>query len=498
MRTLQSTQAQPRPLGELLAGMNPVASPYAALPISHLTLDSRQAGSGSLFFGLPGEKSDGREFVSKAFASGASAAIVESQGWHVENSDRPCFAIANLRAKVGVIADRFFGHPSRTLCVIGVTGTNGKTSCATLLAQALELLGHKSGFIGTPGWGFLDDLEPSTLTTPDAVTLQSHLAALVERGADSVCLEVSSHALDQGRIEGVQFDSAVFTNLSRDHLDYHKSMDAYAQTKLLLFQRQELKSAVINISDPVGAQFSGEKLNARLWTFGRAAPADVFPLWHRVSEKGLSMSLRSPIGEIEFESRLHGDFNVENLMAVVTTLVAQQYSSSDISRVMARLDPVIGRMNLCKGSGGLRPTVVIDYAHSPGALKASLESARSLTRGALWCVFGCGGERDRGKRPTMGQLASALADHVVLTNDNPRGEVPSQILSAIETGLERPADAVIPDRAQAIAYAIENASPHDLILIAGKGHERFQLIGNQAIPFSDREVAEQLLGMMPC
>ena len=491
--------AQPaRQLGELLQGVVTPEGASASALVTSLTLDSRTASAGSLFFGIPGAKTDGRQFVDQALRSGAAAVLVEGRGWDAKHQIEHCYPIDGLREQIGNIANRFFGSPSHALCVVGVTGTNGKTTCATLLAQALDLLGRKSGLIGTTGWGLARDLQPSGLTTPDALTLQSRLADLAAQGADSVCLEVSSHAIDQGRIEGIHFNSALFTNLSRDHLDYHPTMEHYAETKLLLFRRKELESAIINVSDPVGRAFAREGLSARLWTYGDDASADVFPIKVEIDTGGIALGLESPIGEISFSSALRGHFNVSNLTAVVTMLVAHGYSAAKISEVMGQLEPAPGRMLFCQGSGDGRPTVVVDYAHTPEALSTLLKSLRTYTQGEMWCVFGCGGERDHGKRSQMGQEASEWADRIVLTNDNPRGEDPEEILSDIAQGMSTPAEARIPQRDLAIAYALAHASPRDLVVVAGKGHETSQIIGDRVMPFSDQAIAEEILRKMPC
>ena len=494
---MQSMQHAPRLLGQLVKGIVEVEPQQESLPISELTLDSREVRPGSLFFAVPGQAIDGRMFIDQALESGAAVALYERQDSVPIDSAR-CYPVDDLRKWVGRIASRFFGLPSSALCVIGVTGTNGKTTCASLLTQALSALGRRSGFIGTPGWGFSGALQSTDLTTPDAITLQAQLAELAVQGADSVCLEVSSHALEQGRVEGVEFNAALFTNLSRDHLDYHASMDRYAETKLLLFQRSELESVIINVADPFGERFAASGLSAQLWTFGEDAKADVYPRAIDVHRSGITLHLASPSGEIAFESILRGRFNAANLMAVATTLLALGYSPQDISQVMTDLVPVPGRLEFCPGSGGSRPTVVVDYAHSPEALSQALTALRPYTDGQLWCVFGCGGERDRGKRALMGERASCLADRVVLTNDNPRNEDPMQILSDIGQGMSMPAQATIPERHLAIAYAIGHATPGDLILIAGKGHETSQIAAGKTIPFNDQSVAEHILGDMPC
>lgn len=498
MTAFSASEPRVRPLSHLLKGMVSLDPDLASIAVSNLTLDSRKVESGSLFIAMRGNKADGRDFVNHAVNSGAAAVLVENDINGIDHFDGMCLAIPDLRSKVGVIADRFFDHPSSRLFVIGVTGTNGKTSCAFLLTQALNALGKKSGFIGTTGWGFDGNLQKSELTTPDAVTLQLQLSQLVTAGAEGVCLEVSSHALDQRRVEGVEFSSAIFTNLGRDHLDYHKSIERYKDAKFLLFQRRELKSAIINISDPVGAEFAAEKIDARVWTFGNSPKASVYPLKINQNQNGIELLLNTPVGKIQLSCALHGNFNIENLLAVATTLVAEGYSAEQIGSAMSGLTPVEGRMEFCRGLGEQSPLVVIDYAHSPDALSAVLQSIRSMTAGQIWCVFGCGGDRDKGKRSLMGQAASMFSDRTVLTNDNPRSEDPSSILDSILAGMNRPPDAVIEDRQSAIKFAIDSAGAEDTVLIAGKGHENRQLISDQELPFNDREVVETMLGASRC
>ena len=275
-------------------------------------------------------------------------------------------------------------------------------------------------------------------------------------------------------------------------------MERYAETKLLLFRRTELESVIINVADAVGCAFASQEFSAKLWTYGHDDSADVFPVKIDVESGGITLCLHSPIGEMSFTSELRGHFNVANLSAVATTLMAHGYSASRISEVMGELQPAPGRMLFCRGSGAGRPTVVVDYAHTPEALSTLLKSLRTYTDGELWCVFGCGGERDRGKRAEMGRAAAVGADRVVLTNDNPRGEDPDEILSDIADGLSVPAQAHIPQRDLAIAYALEQAASRDLVVIAGKGHETSQIVGDQVLPFNDQAVAEEILRTMPC
>ena len=483
-----------RPLLEGVVALNPGDD----REISGLSLDSRQVCGGGLFFGLPGAGRDGRCFIGDAIAAGAVTVLYEQTGWASDQCRPGCYPVTDLSHRIGHIASRFYGFPSRILCAIGVTGTNGKTTCAALLAQALGALGRHSGFIGTVGWGMPGSLEATAMTTPDALTLQAQLAQLATQGADSVCIEVSSHALVQGRVEGVEFDVALFTNLSRDHLDYHQNMDDYAAAKLLLFQTNELRSAIINASDPWGVKFAQAGLSTQVWTFGTRAPADVYPLSSDLGRDGMRLTLATPHGEMAFCCPLLGSFNVANVVAVVTTLLALDYAPEVICRIMPGLASVPGRMQMCAAADGAAPMVVVDYAHTPAALAQALDTLDQQVTGELWCVFGCGGDRDQGKRPQMGEVAGRCADHVVLTSDNPRSEDPDRILADIAAGMRATPAAVLADRRAAIAFAIDHAGADDLVLIAGKGHETHQVIADKVIPFDDRVVAEELLGVNRC
>ena len=485
-------------LGYLLGDIVKTKSDHYSIPISSLTNDSRRVLTGSLFFGLPGVNHDGRDFVKSAFDGGASAAIVESFSQGSALTTKPCYHVYNLKSHIGRVASRYFGQPSKLLMTIGVTGTNGKTTCSILISQALSILGRKCGFIGTNGWGFHDNPQESKLTTPDAIELQKRLFELVKHDADSVCLEVSSHALDQGRIEGTDFDLAVFTNLSHDHLDYHGCIENYAQTKLLLFKRAELKKSIINVEDPVGKLFCDSDVSGDLWTYGNDSKADVFPLEQKFLADGLSLILASPLGNISFKAGLFGKYNAKNLIAVATTLLALNCSISEVSYAMSQLKTVEGRFEFCQRFHDKQPSVVIDYAHSPEALKQVISSLRSYAEGKIWCVFGCGGNRDREKRSLMGQCASKFADHVVITNDNPRNEDPEKIISDIMSGVQFSNVTLIPDRAEAIKHAVSHAKPRDVVLIAGKGCEKNQLSGDEVIPFCDKTAAEQALKEMLC
>jgi UDP-N-acetylmuramoyl-L-alanyl-D-glutamate--2,6-diaminopimelate ligase len=413
--------------------------------------------------------------------------------------DAPLLAAVNLAQQAGLIAERFYGCPSRELFVVGITGTNGKTSCSQFLAQALHSEEHPCGVIGTLGNGLVDRLTPGTHTTPDAVALQQCLAELRDAGARSVTLEVSSHALDQGRVVGVNFTAAVFTNLSRDHLDYHGDMAAYGQAKLRLFHAPELRYAVVNGDDEFSKVILatlGSEVTAVSYGLGAAVAADVPHVQGKVvrlAREGLVMTVSTPWGEGELCSPLLGRFNVLNLLAVLATLLVSGTPLVEALQRLARVRSVSGRME-CFGGDDHQPLVVVDYAHTPDALQQVLTALREHCRGRLWCVFGCGGDRDRGKRSLMGAVAAHLADRLIITDDNPRSEEPSRIVADILDGIDdKEAAAVIHDRGAAIGAAIAQSGVNDVVLVAGKGHETTQQIGENKLPFRDQAAVQRFL-----
>ena len=382
----------------------------AQTPVTGLALDSRQVAPGDLFFAYPGAAGDGRDYIDHAIVRGAAAIVYEEGDATVPlEPGIPAMPVNQLRDKVSVIAARFFDNPGQTLFIVGITGTNGKTSCAHLLAQAFSSLGVRSGLIGTLGSGFVNNLKKNPLTTPDPITLQSKLKELKEQGATHVCMEVSSHALAQGRVSGVSFDAALFTNLSHDHLDYHCSFEDYANAKARLFETT-LRFAVINRDDEFGQRLV-KKVNTTTWTFG-LVQGDVSATKVEVGLNGLSVALKSPSGAIDTRARLVGRLNVHNILAVATVLLADGTSSSGVARAIDSLRPVPGRMELFQQGETCEPSVVVDYAHTPDALERALCSIREHCNGKVWCVFGCGGDRDRAKRPLMGAIAERLADVV--------------------------------------------------------------------------------------
>ena len=464
----------------------------------HMTADSRLVKPGSVFVAYKGEAADGRTFISQAIENGAAAVIWEQSDfawrdeWQVPNQ-----AIVDLKQQVGQMASEFYGQPSQHLWMIGVTGTNGKTTCTHWLAQAFSALNRKAAVVGTLGNGILSaGLSETKNTTPDSILLQQMLADYLSQKASVVAMEVSSHGLDQGRVNGVSFDIAVFTNLTRDHLDYHGDMQAYAAAKKKLFAWDGLKVAVLNRDDAFGIELAQElkAQGKRVLTYGLAKTVvddtDISVSSLELTEQGMRLEVQTPLGDAVISASVVGRFNAYNLLAVLTTLLASDVSLADAVKALSILKPVAGRMQ--QYGGGALPLVVIDYAHTPDALEQVLKSLRAQTKGQLVCVFGCGGDRDSGKRPLMGKVASELADKVIVTSDNPRSELPAGIIKAVMNGVKQNAIS-IENRSDAIDHAIKNAQAGDVILLAGKGHENYQEIAGVKYPFSDIEKAQQFL-----
>jgi UDP-N-acetylmuramoyl-L-alanyl-D-glutamate--2,6-diaminopimelate ligase len=460
--------------------------------IRGLAIDSRNIKPGDLFLAYPGQRSDGRAHIAQAIAAGASAVLWDSSGFHWNTAWRvPNLGVADLRSHLGEIASRFFGNPSRDLWLAGVTGTNGKTSCSHWIAQSLTRLGRKTAVIGTLGSGFPGELDTAMNTTPDAISLQSKLAALRAAGATGCAMEVSSHGLDQGRVNGVEFDVALFTNLTRDHLDYHQTMEDYGAAKARLFHWPSLKHAVVNIDDRFGREIAESidrsRVNVLGYGFGKGEIAG-----HRLdlSTRGLKLEITTPWGPAHLTSRLIGGFNAANLLGVLGVLMTAEVSLQDAVDALAHVEPVPGRLQMIRLPDA--PLVVVDYAHTPDALEKVLQTLRDLLPpGAkLHCVFGCGGDRDPGKRPLMGQVATCLSDRVIVTSDNPRSEDPRAIIEDVVAGAQSNYE-IEADRSVAIFKALQSAEPDDVVLIAGKGHETYQEIGTQRLPFDDVQVARE-------
>ncbi len=479
-------------LSVLLEGISEIDM-NADCVVSSITLDSRRVTRGSLFLAVPGGDVDGRKFISHAVDRGAAAILYEiSDNFIPPEVAVPVYPVNQLTSVMGKIADRFFDSPSTKLTVIGITGTNGKTTCTQLIAQTLDAPEKRCAVIGTLGNGFVGALDETINTTPDVLTVHALMAKYLSAGANCICIEVSSHALDQGRVNGVAFDIAVLTNFSRDHLDYHGDMESYAAAKKKLFALPGIKVAVINREDDLGKQLlSAIDESIRVVSFG-LSEGDYFASSIVTSINGLQIDAVTPAGAISFSTRLFGQFNAANMLTVLAVVAEHGLSIDEIAKRFQTLIPIEGRMERFGGRDQL-PLVVVDYAHTPDALEKVLQALREHTTRALWCIFGCGGDRDRGKRSQMGHIAEQLADHVILTDDNPRHEDPAQITNDIQSGMQSSAR-VVHLRAEAIRDVISEAAEGDIVLLAGKGHEDYQQIGSKKIHFSDRETVTRILG----
>ncbi|MGH8528500.1 MAG: UDP-N-acetylmuramoyl-L-alanyl-D-glutamate--2,6-diaminopimelate ligase [Nevskiales bacterium] len=490
--------ARAQRLPDLLAGW---ASAVPDLEIGAVAVDSREVTPGALFLACQGGHSHGLAHLDEAFRRGATAVAWEpAAGVKPPRADLPNIEVPALSARVGEIAARMFDAPSTRLFVVGITGTDGKTSTAHLISQALAQLGTRCGYLGTLGYGFLGALAPATHTTPDAVQLQRWLARLLASGAQAVALEASSHALDQSRVNGVQFDVAVLTNVTRDHLDYHGDVSRYAAAKRKLFAMPGLRTAIMNQDDACGAEWLRDLAgNIDGVAYGIGSSAHPAALRHVLADEpeltaqGLRLYVRSSWGEGVLDSALLGRFNAYNLLAALAVLLEK---GEPLPRALAALNRAVtvpGRMQALRRPG--KPLVVVDYAHTPEAVTQALRAARAHCSGKLVCVFGCGGDRDRGKRPLMAQAVAQAADLAVVTDDNPRSEAPQAIVRDIVAGLPPSFPYEIQhDRGKAIRQAIAAAAARDVVLIAGKGHEDYQIYGAERRHFSDVETAQALLG----
>ncbi len=485
-------------LSELLQNMGHV--PSVELPIKGLALDSRHVQPGDLFFAFQGSQNDGRAYITQAIEKGAACVLAEK---HPNKPDCyfegvvPVVSISGLQQKVSEIAARFYHYPGASLDTVGITGTNGKTSTSHFIAAILQYLAKPCGIMGTLGNGIYGDIKPGVLTTPDAITIQKTLAEFLSLGATHVAMEVSSHSLEQGRVQYVPIKVGVFTNLTRDHLDYHGTMEAYGAAKAKLFDNPFLAFAVINIDDPFGQELI-QKIAGRkqIFAYSMTVKAYDFPLTYvkevYLDAEGIRAYVSTPWGEGELRSRLLGQFNLSNLLAVITTLCLLKIPFQSVIKAISLLQPVAGRMQ--SFGGGDHPLIVVDYSHTPDSLEKALLALRSHCQGKLYCVFGCGGDRDKGKRPIMANIAEKLSDTVIVTDDNPRTEDPALIVSDIMKGFSEPNNIIVQhDRSKAIRDVIHYAKPGDCVLIAGKGAETYQQIGEQKIPFSD---IDHVIGVM--
>lgn len=461
--------------------------------ITDVTADSRAVQIGSLFICLKGATVDGHKFLPMAADKGAVAALVENIPEQVPEGVT-LIQVPDTRAAMELVAPFFFDYPGKKLRMIGLTGTNGKTTTTNIIRLILRRAGFKVGLIGTINIMIEDQVTVSHNTTPDVVDLQKTLYAMQQAGCDYVVMEVSSHALVLKRVAGIEYDCCVLTNITQDHLDFHKTMENYRDAKSLLFENMANgtkgnKHAIFNMDDASSSVIMA-RTKVPLMTFGKDASNDVYPLDFVIGAKQMQLKLMTPVGEMDLQLKITGEFNVYNVMSAVTSMLAEGISKDDICDVLNGFDGVPGRFQLVEA--GQPYTVVVDYAHTPDGLENVLNTARAITKGKLWVVFGCGGDRDAKKRPIMGALALKLADNIVVTSDNPRTEDPERILDDICVALEDiPEEKTmvrIADRRDAIYYALAKAEVDDVILIAGKGHENYQILKDKTIHFDDKEV----------
>lgn len=488
----------------------------ALIEVNGISLDSRLINNGDVFIALVGAKIDGRQFIAKAIELGAAAIFVEAdKQWQGINwiGAVPVIAVEKLAHQVSEIAGRFYSHPSQLCRLIGVTGTNGKTTCTLLIAQLAALLAKQervtAGVVGTLGFGMLDAnslaplaqqvsaVQSTGLTTPDPVSLQKILADLVAQKAKTIAIEVSSHSLVLGRVAALHFDTAIFTNLTQDHLDFHGDLASYGKAKAQLLNQANLKHAIVN-ADDVWAKSLLQKMpqsvTALSFSIGDNT-ADVYLTDLQLTAAGSTAQLHSPWGNAELESPFIGKFNLSNLLAVITTMCVAGAKFNTVVNLIPQLQAAPGRMQSVKLDDDHQDIqVIVDYAHTPDALDNSLRAIREHTQSRVWTVFGCGGDRDKTKRPLMGRIAEKYSDYVIITNDNPRSEDPSAIAADIIRGLHNANGCLtIADRAQAIDFAVQQAKSGDLVLLAGKGHEEYQIFAEQTVSFSDTKQARLAL-----
>ncbi|WP_194436291.1 UDP-N-acetylmuramoyl-L-alanyl-D-glutamate--2,6-diaminopimelate ligase [Vibrio fluminensis] len=485
-------------LKELLAPWFSVPQSLAETTVCQLELDSRQVKTGVTFVAIKGHAVDGRQFIDSAVRQGANVVIaqacnVKEHGLVEYQGEIAVVYINHLAEILSQLAGRLYANHDNQL--IAVTGTNGKTTITQLIAQWLELVNCRAAVMGTTGNGFLDDLQPAANTTGNAVDVQRTIAQLAKQGAQYTALEVSSHGLVQGRVQALPFSAGVFTNLSRDHLDYHGTMEEYAEAKFSLFSQHQCQRAIINVDDKVGAQWH-ERLDGAIAVslYPQTRDHAVWATSVNYSEQGIEIEFDGMFGAGQFHVALIGEFNASNVLLAFSTLLALGIDKHLLLETAPQLVPVLGRMELFVSQG--KAKVVVDYAHTPDALEKALSALRVHCHGRLWAIFGCGGDRDKGKRPMMAEIGERLADHVIISDDNPRSENPAEIVQDMLAGMIHPDHAIVQhDRFKALSHAIEHASEQDIILLAGKGHEDYQVLANETIHYSDRESAQQLLGL---
>jgi len=491
-------------LSELLSGFA-LQDTVPSIQISDIVSNSANVTVNSAFIALPGIKSNGIDYAIDAVKAGAVAVIYDASDDYSQQRvpllskqvETHWIGVDQLERANGHIVSRFFGDPGQAMTIIGITGTDGKSSVTHLVTQALTRIGKSCASIGTLGYGIGNSLTPDSLTTPDTVSLQSRLHQFQLQRCEYVVMEVSSHALEQYRVNGCDFDIAVLTNLGRDHLDYHGDQGRYAAAKARLFHDFQLSGRVVNVDDSFGQQISESVEQKSLLRYSVESEgeceAEIRLIASELSANGQNIRASTPLGEVTAVTALLGRFNVENTLACIATLVALGLDYNQLELAVKDLKPIPGRMEKFVGKPA-GAAAVIDFAHTEQALRACLGACREHTGGLLWCVFGCGGDRDQGKRSGMGRAVEELADRVIVTDDNPRNESPEKIVSEILAGMKRPGQAcVVHNRQAAIEYALSQAAAEDLVVIAGKGHEQEQIVGNERRPFSDRHVVSRIL-----
>jgi UDP-N-acetylmuramoyl-L-alanyl-D-glutamate--2,6-diaminopimelate ligase len=491
-------------LSDLLSGFT-LHDPVPTIQIYDIASNSANVTANSAFVALPGIKTNGIDYAIDAVKAGAVAVIYDATDEYSlqripllrKQVDTHWIGVDQLDRANGHIVSRFFGEPGRAMTIVGITGTDGKSSVTHLVTQALTRIGKSCASIGTLGYGIGNKLTPDNLTTPDSVSLQSRLHKFRQQRCEYVVMEVSSHALEQYRVNGCDFDIAVLTNLGRDHLDYHGDQQSYAAAKARLFHDFKLSGRVVNVDDSFGCQLSEDVEPKSLIRYSvdsdDGPTAEVKLLASEVTANGQNIHASTPLGEITAVTALLGDFNAENTLACIATLLALGLDYNQIELAVKDLKPIPGRMEKFVGERG-SAAAVVDFAHTEQALRACLGASRQHTEGLLWCVFGCGGDRDQGKRSGMGRAVEELADRVIVTDDNPRNESPEKIVSEILAGMKHPDQAcVVHNRQAAIEYALSQAAAEDLVVITGKGHEQEQIVGNERRPFSDRHVVRRIL-----
>jgi len=500
----QRPQLAGKPLSDLLVGVA-IDENIPMVEICNVSSDSREMVKGSLFIALKGTQTHGIDFAIDAAKSGAVVIMYDALDDYCQKRipllkkqvKTRWLGVEHLDQLNGEIVSRFYDEPGKSLKIIGITGTDGKTSVTHLLVQALTSLDKCVGSIGTLGYGIGNELEPTRHTTPDAVSLQSYLYEFRQKKCEYVVMEVSSHALDQYRVTGCHIDIAVLTNLGRDHFDYHGDLEHYGAAKARLFHDFELSSRVVNEDDTFGQSLSAAFKDDEVIRYSvdttSTRDAEVRLISSEITDLGQDIRVQTPFGEIFAHTELMGDFNIDNTLACIASLISLGFNQTEINIAVANLKPIPGRMEKIAGNKKMA-TAVIDFAHTEQALRACLATSRAHTRGKLWCVFGCGGDRDSGKRKGMGRAVEQLADHAVVTDDNPRTESSEKIAREILRGMNDPDKAsVVLNRQAAIEFALSQAAPDDLVVIAGKGHEQEQIIGRERHPFSDRHVVQRIM-----